>query len=415
MKLTTLRRLANARCMVLALSASSALFACSASADDSNGDTTTDTFPSTTTGDEVTTPSETPSTGGDASGTPSSGDASPGDDTGSPDGEEPSKPATNPYAIASGNVPYRGINLAGAEFGSAIPGREGSDYNFPTPAMVDYYMGKGMNTFRIGFKWERLQPTANGDFAATYFGKLDALVKYATSKGAHVILNPHNFARYYGNLVGSSQVPNGVFADLWKRLGAQYAANPNVLFNLVNEPHDMPTRQWVDAANAAIAAIRGAGAKNVVIAPGNNWTGAHSWFSTSGGASNADAMLDLVDPIDNTLIEVHQYLDANSGGGAGACVSTTIGSERLTQWVGWLREHGKKGFVGEFAGRNDATCRAAIDDMLSYMHENGDVVTGWLWWAGGPGWGDYVFTLEPKNGQDRPQMAWLAPFIAAPK
>lgn len=411
MKLTTLRRLANARCMVLALSASSTIFACSASADDDG--TTTDTLPSTTTGDEVKVPSDASPSRRDAEGSPSSGDASSGDAEAPSDGA-PTTPSTDPYDIAEGNVPYRGINLAGAEFGSAIPGREGSDYNFPTPAMVDYYMTKGMNTFRVGFKWERLQPSANGAFTAAYFGKLDAIVKYATSKGAYVILNPHNFARYYGNLVGSSQVPNGAFADLWKRLGAEYAANPRVLFNLVNEPHDMPTRQWVGAANAAIAAIRGVGAKNVVIAPGNNWTGAHSWFSTSGGASNADAMLDLVDPIDNTLIEVHQYLDANSSGGSGACVSTTIGSERLAQWVGWLRKHGKKGFVGEFAGRNDATCRAAIDDMLSYMHENGDVVTGWLWWAGGPGWGDYVFTLEPKNGQDRPQMAWLTPFITAP-
>lgn len=414
---------------ILALSTCSALVACSAGADGSS-DPATESYPAsgeatTGTGDDTGTrddagssdvqePSETPDADGTGTDTDSaSPDPSSGTDAGST--TTPKPPAVDPYAIPAGKVPYRGINLAGAEFGNAIPGKEGSDYNFPTPAMVDYYMQKGMNTFRVGFKWERLQPTANGEFDATYGGKLEALVNYAASKGAHVILNPHNFARYYGNTVGSTQVPNAVFADLWKRLATRFADKPNVMFNLVNEPHDMPTMQWVGAANAAIAAIRATGARNTIVAPGNNWTGAHSWFSTEGGTSNAVGMLQLKDPIDNTLIEVHQYLDASSGGGSGACVSTTIGSERLAAWVKWLRDNKKKGFIGEFAGRNDATCSAAIKDMMTYMHTNSDVVEGWLWWAGGPGWGDYVFTLEPKNGQDRPQMAWLTPFLAAPK
>jgi endoglucanase len=42
---------------------------------------------------------------------------------------------------------------------------------------------------------------------------------------------------------------------------------------------------------------------------------------------------------------------------------------------------------------------------------NTDVVDGWLWWAGGPMWGNYVFTLEPSGGNDRPQMALLSPFL----
>ena len=178
----------------------------------------------------------------------------------------------------------------------------------------------------------------------------------ATSKGATVILNPHNFARYYGVTVGSPSVPDAVFADLWRRLAARYGSNPRVMFNLVNEPHDIPTEQWVSAANAAIAAVRGASAQNTIIVPGNGWTGAHSWASSSYGTANSVAMLAITDPGNNVLFEVHQYLDANSGGGSGPCVSTTIGSERLAPFVKWLRDNGKKGFVGEFAG---ATTRRA--------------------------------------------------------
>jgi len=308
-------------------------------------------------------------------------------------------------------MPYRGINLAGAEFGTAKPGAEGKDYSFPTKAEVDYYMSKGMNTFRIGFMWERMQRAAYGAFDATYAAKLFSVVSYATSKGARVILNPHNFARYYGNTVGSSQVPNAVFADFWSKLSKAWANDPNVMFNLVNEPHDLPTEQWVNAANAAIAAIRATGAANTIVVPGNAWTGAHSWASNSYGTPNTVALMKIADPANNMIFEAHQYMDADSGGGSGQCMSKTIGRERLVPFIEWLRANGFKGMIGEFAGGANGTCNAAVTDMVTSMMESSDVLVGWLWWAGGPGWGNYEFSLEPSGGKDKPQMAVLAPFL----
>jgi endoglucanase len=306
---------------------------------------------------------------------------------------------------------YRGVNLSGAEFGTAIPGKEGMDYRWPTSAEVDYYLAKGMTTFRVGFLWERLQASANAPFTADYFAKLDALVRYATSRNATVIIEPHNFARYYGNTVGSAQVPNAVFADLWARLGAAYKANPSVWFNLVNEPHDLPSAQWVGAANAAIAGARGAGATNKVVVPGVAWTGAHSWYDTSYGTPNAVALLDITDPVNNVVFEAHQYLDSDSSGSSGVCVSATIGSERLAPFLKWLRANGKKGILGEFAGGDNATCNLAIADMLATMKAQSDVLLGWTWWGGGPAWGAYTFALDPTSTGDSPQMALLTPFL----
>ncbi len=324
-------------------------------------------------------------------------------------------PTPPPPAPALRPVPFRGVNLAGAEFGSAIPGTENIDYQFPTNAEVDYFMAKGMNVFRVGFKWERLQRSTYAAFDATYAAHLDAVVSYAAAKGARVILNPHNFARYNNNLVGSTTVPNGAFADLWKRLAAKYAGNTNVLFNLVNEPNTMPTEQWVSAANAAIAAIRTAGAHNTIIVPGNAWTGGHSWNQTWYGTSNAVAMLNIVDPEDNIWFEAHQYLDQTAGGTDTTCVSTTAGRDRLAPFVNWLRANNKKGFIGEFAGGNNATCKTAVQDMMAYMNAQGDVLMGWLWWAAGPGWGDYPFSIEPTKTSsgmaDRPLFAWLTPYL----
>lgn len=321
-------------------------------------------------------------------------------------------PATVPGA-AAGPMPYRGVNLAGAEFGDVLPGVEGKDYGFPTTSEVDYFLSKGMNTFRVGFKWERLQSAAYGELDATYDGKLRALVSYAASKGATVILNPHNFARYYGATVGSAQVPSAVFADFWRRVASEWVSTPNVMFNLVNEPHDIPTEQWVDAANAAITAIRSTGATNPVVVPGNGWTGAHSWASSSYGTPNSVALLKIADPGNNVIFEAHQYMDASSGGKTGECMSTTIGSERLAPFVKWLRDNHFKGMVGELAGGDNATCTAALQDMLTYMMANTDVFVGWQWWAGGPRWsGGYPFDLNPKGGVDKPQMAVVTPFLA---
>ena len=225
-----------------------------------------------------------------------------------------------------------------------------------------------------------------------------------------VLLDPHDYARYYGKAVGGPDVPDAAFADFWGRLAAQYKDNPRVWFGLMNEPHDMPTDQWLGAANAAIAAIRRAGAKNLILVPGIGWTGAHSWVSGGSG----DAMLEIVDPQNHYIFEVHQYLDSDSSGTKPPIVSPTIGVERLREFTLWCRQHHQRGFLGEFGAAGSPEAQAAVDNMLAFMEQNRDVWVGFTWWSAGPWWGDYMFTLEPKNGQDRPQMAYLGPFLQRP-
>jgi hypothetical protein len=43
------------------------------------------------------------------------------------------------------------------------------------------------------------------------------------------------------------------------------------------------------------------------------------------------------------------------------------------------------------------------------LKENG---MGGTYWAAGPWWGNYPLSVEPRNGQDRPQMAVLLKFAA---
>ncbi len=331
-------------------------------------------------------------------------------------------PAIVEGELLSGPLPYRGVALSSAEFpidpygNGALPGNHGTDYIWPDPhyAMgynsASYFVGKGMTTFRLPFRWERLQPTRKAPFNATELARLTTTVDGMLAKGAVVLLDPHNYARYGTALIGSSSVPNSDFADFWARLATLYKGNSKVLFGIMNEPHDMSTEQWVGAANAAIAAIRNTGANNLIVVPGNGWTGAYSWSDNWYGTSNATAMLQINDPGNNYAFEVHQYLDATAAGTSGTCVSTTIGSQRLAGFTSWLRSKGKRGFLGEFAGGANATCLTALDDMLKYVESNADVWLGWTFWSAGPWCGSGC--IEPINGQDEVRLKGLLPHLA---
>jgi len=192
-----------------------------------------------------------------------------------------------------------------------------------------------------------------------------------------------------------------------------YADDPGVVFGLMNEPHDMDTGNWVAAANAAIAAIRAAGADNLVLVPGNHWTGAWSWASEAHSESqrNSVAMLAIVDSGDNFAFDVHQYLDWGYSGTNPLCQSATVGSSAMAGFTAWARTNGKRAFLGELGGGTSETCLAAIADIVTHVERNDDVYIGWTYWSAGPAWGAYFTSLEPDMGHMRPQMKVLEAFL----
>lgn len=152
---------------------------------------------------------------------------------------------------------------------------------------------------------------------------------------------------------------------------------------------------------AAINGIRAAGATSQYITvEGNAYTGAWTWTTATGtdGKTNADTMGSLTDSADKLIYQMHQYLDSDGSGTSETCVNATIGSDRLKAATAWLKENNKLGLIGEYAGGANTQCESAVKDMLSYMSKNSDVWTGALWWAAGPWWGDYIFSMEPTSG-----------------
>jgi endoglucanase len=320
-----------------------------------------------------------------------------------------------------------GVNLAGAGFNTdkikkgGPRGQHGVDYVYPIEPFApgyqspQYFVSKGMNTFRLSFAWERLQPQLGKMLDVAEAQRLIGATDKLLSLGAWVILDLHNYARYDDMLIGSTQVTIDHFADVWRRAASLFKDKGRVLFGLMNEPHNMSTETWVQAANSAIRSIRNTGAENLILVPGNHWSSAKAWYETSYGQSNAEALLNIVDPLDRVVFEAHTYLDSDSSGTSAVCISESVGVERLEPFTRWLSEHGKLGFVGEFGGGKDPVCLKGLAAMARMMMDRSDVYLGWTFWAAGPWWPQEYFSLiEPLTG-DAPQMTALLPYLRLPR
>ena len=109
---------------------------------------------------------------------------------------------------------------------------------------------------------------------------------------------------------------------------------------------------------------------------------------TTSGNSDAFTTAAIQDPLNNTAIEMHQYLDSDGSGTNQVCVSSTIGAERLAAATTWLKSSGFKGFLGEIGAGSDSDCIEAVYGALCSMQQAGGVWLGAAWWAAGPWWGD---------------------------
>lgn len=220
------------------------------------------------------------------------------------------------------------------------------------------------------------------------------------TKGAYAILDPHNYMRYNdpssqpysGSVIGNTTDPDAAtteqFAAFWGELARRFANNTRVIFGLMNEPHDMPTSLVLQNDQAAVTAIRAAGAANLVLVPGNGFTGGHAWTqntgTTGGDLPSSDYLYQIDDTADNWAVDVHEYLDYDFSGSHVEC--TEPFNTTMAPLTAWLRQYGIKALVSEFGGSNTTGCAEMLEDAVAYMADNEEYI-GWAAWAAGPLWG----------------------------
>ena len=80
---------------------------------------------------------------------------------------------------------------------------------------------------------------AGGPLDESCFGWFNQVMRACLNTGAKCIPDIYNYARWYGGVVDQGWPMNDQFGNLWAQLAQRYANQPNVIFGLMNEPHDL--------------------------------------------------------------------------------------------------------------------------------------------------------------------------------
>jgi endoglucanase len=79
---------------------------------------------------------------------------------------------------------------------------------------------------------ERLTPNSlTGAFDQYYLGNLTEQVDYITKKGAYAMIQPHNYGRFYSNIITDTVG----FKTWWQNVAAKFKDNELVVFDTNNE------------------------------------------------------------------------------------------------------------------------------------------------------------------------------------
>ena len=327
----------------------------------------------------------------------------------------------------------KGVNLWDLEFCGGQPNLR--------PA-VDYLYGKGMRLFRIPLPWEVSQRALNGPLNEEYMAVYDTAVNYVLSKpGARVIVDLHAFMGYYvgGNyhrgpnetlpngsvfysnglpcveggtkaVVGSADVPLGALANMWTRLATRYP-DPRIIYEIMNEPFDVPEAVIFSEQRAAMLAIRALGRTNTIAISVEDNGDLCNYGGFCSGQTNIQTLV-AADPQHATIADVHNYFD--NGSGQSATCNAGMGKAHIATMMAWVNLYKIPFITGELGGGANEQCRREVTDYLSKTRLS-PYHRGWTWWAAGQANGGYIYQLVPGSLSlpvaDKPQMNWLRPFM----
>jgi endoglucanase len=121
--------------------------------------------------------------------------------------------------------------------------------------------------------------------------------------------------------------------------------------------------------------------------------------------------LRVEDSTGKLLYAAHQYFDADASG-IYCCgyegVNPYVGAQRLLPFLDWLAARNVSGILTEYGvPDNDPRWLEVLDRFLGAL-DSSPRIAGGTYWAAGPSWGNYALSVEPRNGQDRPQMSILS-------
>lgn len=308
--------------------------------------------------------------------------------------------ATSCVPAAGADIRW-GVNESGLEFGTGPV--IGTNFVAPDPG---YYLQQGVELIRVPFKLNRLQPTPGAPLSPAYVQDLQSIITKDSAAGAITVLDPQGFGFYDVNgkprdILTDPAAAAG-YLDMMTRI-AQTFGSENVAIGLMNEPHAGADTAYAALWNRAIAGIRQAGYKGIILVPHAHWSNAADITPARPYTGN------IIDPGNNWALELHMYMDADSTGTyRKPVVSAEIGAQRLAGAIAWSKQSHVRIFLGETNAPATPLGLAALRNTLGEVAAAPDVFWGVALWGGGPWWKpDYPLRLDPINGQEQPQIAML--------
>ncbi|KAI0883503.1 glycoside hydrolase family 5 protein [Annulohypoxylon maeteangense] len=304
--------------------------------------------------------------------------------------------------VVLAKVQFLGVAIAGGDFGCQIDGScplkstQLPNNNDGVAQMQHFVKDDGINILRLPISWQFLvNDKLGGNLDSTNLAKYDQLVQSCLATGAHCMIDIHNFARWNGGIIGQGGPTDDQFTSLWSQLAKKYAGNQNVVFELMNEPHDLDIGAWVNTCQKAVTAIRQAGATSqMILLPGTNFDSAAT-ITTTGGASQLLGIKNPDGTTDNLILDIHKYLDIDNSGTHSLC--TTDNTDAFASVAQFLRTNGRKGFVSETGASKDASCLTAFCAQNTLINQNSDVFIGLVGWAAGSFDTSYLLSLTPSK------------------
>ncbi|KAF4574378.1 Endoglucanase EG-II [Pleurotus pulmonarius] len=320
-----------------------------------------------------------------------------------------------PIPVPSGKLQFTGVNMAGFDFGCNSDGI--CTVSAAWPPLTQYYGADGagqmkhfveddgFNTFRLPVGWQFLvNDVLGGPIDEANFAIYDDLVQTCLSTGAYCIIDVHNYARWNGKvqsfscfIIGQGGPTDAEFASLWSGIASKYADNPRILFGVMNEPHDVPDiERWAQSVQAAVTAIREAGATTqLILLPGNNWTSAATFIS-NGSAAALSKVTNPDGSITGLIFDVHKYLDYDNSGTNAECVTDNI-ADAWAPLADYLRANKRQAINTETGGGNVASCVQYMCQQVAFQEANSDVFLGFTGWSAGNFYPTYVLGEVPTD------------------
>lgn len=267
-------------------------------------------------------------------------------------------------------VQLRGVNRSGTEY--MCSGNSADSFDGPhDQASVDAIKGWAANSVRVPLNegcWLGLNGIPQNMTAAKYQQQIADYVALLTANGMYVVVELHWSAPGSEQSTGQRQMPDMDHSPaFWTSVANTFKANPKVLFDLHNEPHDISWECWRDGGTCAgvgyqvagmqtlLNTVRATGAQNVVMLSGNGWAGDVSrWLEFR-----------PTDPLNNLAASWHQY---NFSG----CTTAACWEHDLVPVLAQVPL-----VVGEL-GEDDCG-HGFVDQLMPWLDDHGASYLAWAW------------------------------------